>query len=36
MVFDEDIFDDASNPHRKNDQYVFKKFGAIMLSFLDI
>ncbi len=26
MVFDEDIFDDASNPHRKNDQYVFKKF----------
>ncbi len=36
MVFDEVIFDEASNPQRKNDQGVLKKFGAIMLFFLDI
>ncbi len=36
MVFDKVIFDEVSDPQRKNDLDVLKKFGAIMLSFLDI
>jgi hypothetical protein len=34
MVFDKVIFDEVSDPQRKNDQDVLKKFGANSAFFL--